>query len=772
MSASTQVLRTLLVILLPLGMLSARPAGAAIYAVGSSESGCTHHDLQDAIDNVVPGTVGNVIHVANSISYTQIAAVIDGKSIDVIGGYVHCSDAAPSTTTTLDGADNGAHSVIRVSGAATVSLENFTIQHGTQGTDSHGGGINFTGHGALTLRNDIVQDNTCGYGGGLDVKPDGAAAVTIAAGTSFVRNSAEHSGGGIHIEGSTVLSIIEGPVVFFGNSADNGYGGGLHVIGPARADIGSPGSPLFGLFSVNSAKYGGGIAITTASDGDDALVRLYATAAGSPAQISGNSASENGGGVYLDGYNTGSQSARARLCAYDFRIINNDAKDGAGIFADEADVGSSSVGADVYLNRFDDPDGICNAPGIIQDSVRCSAGANCNVIANNTATDADGSIVTIAEDGKLLADKVQIIGNQGAYALRVRTDRGIPSTTHSCLLADNTLSGAVVKTDGNSPVEFLDCTFAHNTLGGPYVFALDDDLQLYNSIIAQPGSTSVHETDGDSLIIEEYVLASEVGSLVSGPSVRLIDDARFIDPAHGDYHLQAASPAVDAGGYYTFEPTDLDGLPRRVDLPLVTDYFGSGSPADVGAYERQTVGNIALDPDFDQDLRLWSDVTPGTTAFDASENFAGAPGSGSAHVDVPRSDTPVNGLRQCIHIPGASGYALDGYALAGGNISSGHDVPSLHWRLRYNSDDCNGSTIDGEGSVAIPAGSPDWHHALTPALIDVPANHWSHDTTLEVTLVVTEGNLTIGGDTAAWFDGISLVPADVDSIFANGFERP
>lgn len=137
-----------------------------------------------------------------------------------------------------------------------------------------------------------------------------------------------------------------------------------------------------------------------------------------------------------------------------------------------------------------------------------------------------------------------------------------------------------------------------------------------------------------------------------------------------------------------------------------------------------------------------------------------------------RAATPVSGLTQCIHVPGPSGYDLDGYALAPGNISIGHDAPSLHWTPRYADSDvapCS-STPDVQGDLNIPAGSADWHHALAPALINVPANRWKATTTIEVTLVVAEGNITSDGDTAAWFDGISLVPHDADIIFQDGFD--
>ncbi|MGH2895877.1 MAG: hypothetical protein ACRDPM_21770 [Solirubrobacteraceae bacterium] len=60
-------------------------------------------------------------------------------------------------------------------------------------------------------------------------------------------------------------------------------------------------------------------------------------------------------------------------------------------------------------------------------------------------------------------------------------------------------------------------------------------------------------------------------------------DPDFVDPAHGNYHLAASSPLIDAVGlkYLSTSHTDLDGNPRvvTVDHPY--------TPLDLGAYEYQ-----------------------------------------------------------------------------------------------------------------------------------------------------------------------------------------
>jgi Ca2+-binding RTX toxin-like protein len=76
------------------------------------------------------------------------------------------------------------------------------------------------------------------------------------------------------------------------------------------------------------------------------------------------------------------------------------------------------------------------------------------------------------------------------------------------------------------------------------------------------------------------VASSGAGTLSEGPgnSTAL---PRFVDPATGDFHLRAASPAIDAGkpGPGGF-PLDLDGGPRRVSKTRTC-----ARRRDMGAYE-------------------------------------------------------------------------------------------------------------------------------------------------------------------------------------------
>jgi parallel beta-helix repeat protein len=84
-------------------------------------------------------------------------------------------------------------------------------------------------------------------------------------------------------------------------------------------------------------------------------------------------------------------------------------------------------------------------------------------------------------------------------------------------------------------------------------------------------------------------------SAASGQDVHSLQlDPKFIDPANGNFHLQAGSPAIDSGisSVANWPATDADGL-ARVDDPA-TPNTGSGSPnfTDRGAFEFQASGSV------------------------------------------------------------------------------------------------------------------------------------------------------------------------------------
>ncbi|MGA9420743.1 MAG: hypothetical protein WBW61_00140, partial [Rhodanobacteraceae bacterium] len=371
--------------------------------------------------------------------------------------------------------------------------------------------------------------------------------------------------------------------------APNGYGGGIEVLGPARADIGSPGYNGSAVIQFNDAQYGGGIAALAVNDSDqDAIVRVFTTDANNPVQIADNGASATGGGVYLKP-NSGSSSG-STLCAYDFRMHDNVAQEGAAIYADEDFDGFTFIGDTVAINIATFSECVTPEAPPALGAVACAAGVPCNEIKGNVAADATGqptagSTILVQSGGTLDADRFSMRGNSGAHVLRQVSDAPGHVGLRNCLLAGNTLTQELIaKTDGNDAYLGIDsCTIAGDQIGAPYAFLAPGSFGLRNSIIDQPGTATVDPaiTDPNSVA---YVLTNDGSTL---PDTVYVQEGEptFVDPANGDYHLVPTSLGVDSAPMETNgTPTDLDRKRRVVDLPNVPDNFG---PMDLGAYEIQ-----------------------------------------------------------------------------------------------------------------------------------------------------------------------------------------
>lgn len=115
------------------------------------------------------------------------------------------------------------------------------------------------------------------------------------------------------------------------------------------------------------------------------------------------------------------------------------------------------------------------------------------------------------------------------------------------------------------------------------------DARISNCVIwgntAPRGGNQIYESRAPSF--------SCIQDWSGGGEGNVADDARFVDGAGGDYHLQGESPCIDAGANYhwlTWPQHDLDGKCRLV-----------GARVDMGCYEFDS------SPDSDGDLLCDSD---------------------------------------------------------------------------------------------------------------------------------------------------------------------
>jgi hypothetical protein len=214
---------------------------------------------------------------------------------------------------------------------------------------------------------------------------------------------------------------------------------------------------------------------------------------------------------------------------------------------------------------------------------------------------------------------------------------------------------------------------------------------------------------------------------------------------------------------------DLDGLPRDQDVAPRIDRSGV---RDLGAYERQSVGDLARNPFFATDLRYWTRVTPVATLQHVPDG-AETPGALRIEDDID-AQAGVVIARQCVPLPGPGRYALSGAARVDPTSSPffARDRASIRWRhvSSPTPNDCGGPTLrSGElqfASTTTFSTPLDSDQGVFDAL---SSDEFSQ---VEIQLVVTEGSSSLIDPTAGEFDDVRLLFAGApsDAIFADSFE--
>jgi hypothetical protein len=385
------------------------------------------------------------------------------------------------------------------------------------------------------------------------------------------------------MEGNSRLFMDDDKTFIHNNHAPNGTGGGIDIVGPARADIGSPGYP-FGTYlaaiTFNDAFNGGGIAVH-----ENAVARIFSIDAANPLRIENNFALQHGGGVYLGA----SGSGFGTLCGFGYHMDANIAGDGAAIYADSVD----GNGGQVLLTLGDrDTQQACAAfeSALALGAAPCAVGTPCNTIDDNTATLEDAAILLIGGHGEVEADRVEFRRNTAGHILHTGEVLGSANWT-SCLMVDNTLGKDVMRLDDGGDLLIDGCTITHNNIadisGGffPPILFVTGDLILRRTILWQPRTHSLlpGPFNGGGQVSVRDVFCADIFIVnpISETACEPFGNPGFVNEAAGDYHLRPDSFAVDRTDFAV--ATDLEGFPRGVRL------FPHGQPSDIGAYELQSV---------------------------------------------------------------------------------------------------------------------------------------------------------------------------------------
>lgn len=177
--------------------------------------------------------------------------------------------------------------------------------------------------------------------------------------------------------------------------------------------------------------------------------------------------------------------------------------------------------------------------------------------------------IIVAHSNELEAKNFQIQKN--IIAINATNGITLRSFSHNILIFNNTIYGngwSASSPDGSSAISIQDVEV--------------HDITIKNNIIEMSNSAGYHiqNREGSSGLIVERNLYWGTGSPklfdVIDPSP-LYGNPLFVDPSNNNFHLQANSPAIDAGIY--------------VGLPYC------GSAPDLGAYENG-LENVLIEPPF------------------------------------------------------------------------------------------------------------------------------------------------------------------------------
>ncbi|MBN1904552.1 MAG: hypothetical protein JW927_05590 [Deltaproteobacteria bacterium] len=264
--------------------------------VGINNSGAVYETIQDAVNAAVSG---DTIQVSAG-TYNENVAISD-KALTISGDY--CSDCITTGCGVAVANGGGSNYVFQITGN-TVTLQRFQI---TGGQNANGGGIRVLSGANVTLNNTNIFENSGNNGGGAYISPD--AQLTLNQ-SSIYNNTATATGGGVRVWGTLTANDTQSDI--YGNTAP--HGGGLSVPG---GTVNLTGADLYGNQASDAVGKGGAIHIydggvltltgtvwiynrNRAYDG----AGIYAenstiTGNGSNMVFQGNTASNNGGAIYL-----------------------------------------------------------------------------------------------------------------------------------------------------------------------------------------------------------------------------------------------------------------------------------------------------------------------------------------------------------------------------------------------------------------------------------------------------------------------------------------
>lgn len=529
-------------------LLLAAPAPAATFRVGAG-AGCSHSNLADAISAAASSAGPDEILLLSGSTHQGVFFVLNNP-VDITGGYSSCTANAPSGNSTLRGGNGTAALAIALGEGQSARLRRLTLEGGT-GITGNGGGLAIAGRGVVEL-NQIRA-----FGG-----------------------QASGRGGNLYVSGNLGLEVpIVDSLFAAGEAAD---GGGIACSGPARISL----DPTSAVANNTASGNGGGIFLANGCV-------LTSTAGGNLAGISGNTATQ-GGGVYLETAAFFRLAAPSRTTAA--TLGSNQAIRGGGLYATGSQTSFTVLASSIEGNSATGEGGGvylgAQATGFLAGADACPDGRRCSRLSSNTAGEGGAAYVggggALSVTGTYVENNVATARHPVASLVDALRFRAVDS-----VLAGNRGSAPIGATGAAGTTVYLEgVTVAGNLDVAPGFLFLDGDsaqVSILNSVFAQSGTLFASAPAGFAPRLD-CVMTAQAALLSSVPATAIVRAVVANDPrlesSRLGYQLKIGSPAVDFcdGAATPGSLTDIEGDPRTFDDPSHPDFLPGGF-RDLGADE-------------------------------------------------------------------------------------------------------------------------------------------------------------------------------------------